>query len=86
LVDYRKVPRDAYELVKNALKGDYILSQYPSFHDSMIESFDIISLAGKISIYYYKDGTLQIEGDENNPSYHRIVRKVNALISKKDYF
>jgi len=52
----------------------------------MIESFDIISLAGKISIYYYKDGTLQIEGDENNPSYHRIVRKVNALISKKDYF
>jgi len=42
-------------------------------------------LAGKISIHYYKDGTLQIEGNENNPSYHRIVRKVNGLISKKDY-
>jgi hypothetical protein len=85
MVNYKKVPPEAYFLVKKALKGDFILSQYPSFHNSMMESFEIVSLDGKISIYYFKDGTLQIEGDEINPTYRRIVRKVNGLISKKDY-
>jgi hypothetical protein len=85
MVNYRKVPPDAYELVKKSLKREHVLSHYPSFHDSMMESFDIVSIDGKISVYYYKDGTLQIDGDETNPSYHRIVRKVNGLISKKDY-
>jgi hypothetical protein len=85
LVNYKKVPPDVYLLVKKALKGDFILSQYPSFHDSMMESFEIISIDGKISVYYFKDGMLQIEGDDTNPAYRRIVRKVNGLISKKDY-
>ena len=85
MVNYKKVPPDAYFLVKKALKGDFILSQYPSFHESMMESFEIISIEGKISIYYFKDGTLQIEGDEVNPTYRRIIRKINGLISKKDY-
>ncbi|HYL65493.1 MAG TPA: hypothetical protein VET47_00045, partial [Candidatus Limnocylindrales bacterium] len=83
--NYRKVPPDAFGLVKRSLKREYILSQYPSLHDSMVESFDIVSLDGKISVYYYKDGTLQIEGDETNPAYRRIVKIVNGLISKKDY-
>ena len=86
MVNYKKVPPDVYQLVKKALKEDFILSQYPSFHDSMLESFEIISIDGKISVYYFKDGTFQIEGDEINPAYRRIVRKVNGLISKKDYF
>jgi len=85
LINYKKVPPDVYLLVKKALKGDFILSQYPAFHDSMMESFEIVSIDGKISIYYFKDGTLQIEADETNPVYRRIVRKVNGLISKKDY-
>lgn len=85
MINYKKVPPDAYLLVKKALGGNFVLSQYPSFHDSMIESFAIISLNGTISVYYFKDGTLQIDGDENNHTYHRIIKKVNGLISKKDY-
>lgn len=85
MVNYKKVPPDVYHLVKKTLKRDYVLSQYPSFHDSMMDSFEIISIDGKTSVYYFKDGTLQIEGDETNPIYRRIVRKINGLISKKDY-
>jgi len=85
MINYRNVPPDIYELVKKSLKKDYILSQYPSFNDSMAESFDLISLDGKISIHYYRDGVLQIEGNDDNRTFIRIVRKVNGLISKKDY-
>lgn len=85
MVNYKKIPPDVYLHVKKALKGDFILSHYPSFHDSMMESFEIVSIDGKISVYYFKDGMLQIEGDETNPAYRRIIRKVNNLISKKDY-
>ena len=85
MINYKKVPPDAYLFVKKALKGDFILSQYPSFHDSMMESFAIISLDGKISVYYFKDGTLQIEGDETSNTFRGIVKKVNGIISKKDY-
>ena len=85
MVDYKKVPPDVYYSVKGLLVDDYILSQYPSFHESMFDSFEIVSIDGKISIYYYKDGTLKIEGDQSNPSYRRIIKRVNNLISKKDY-
>ena len=51
----------------------------------MLESFEIISIDGKIAIYYYKDGTLAVEGDEGNSFFRRIVRQVNKIISKKDY-
>lgn len=85
MVDYKKVPPDVYYSVKGSLVDDYILSQYPSFHESMFDSFEIVSIDGKISIYYYKDGTLKIEGDQSNPSYRRIIKRVNNLISKKDY-
>ena len=50
-----------------------------------MDSFEIISLDGKISVYYYKDGTLEIEGSDANPVYRRIIRLVNNLVSKKDY-
>ena len=51
----------------------------------MLESFEIISIDGKISIYYYKDGTLAVEGNEKDPSFRRIIRQVNKLVSKKEY-
>lgn len=85
MVVYKKVPPDLYYMIKKALKRDHIVTQYPSFHDSMMESFEIVSIDGKVSIYYFKDGIFQIEGDETNPVYRRIIRRVNSLISKKDY-
>ncbi len=85
MVDYKKVPPDVYYSTKGSLQRDYILSQYPSYHESMLDSFEIVSIDGKISVYYYKDGTLKIEGEQSNPSYRRIIKRVNGLISKKDY-
>ena len=51
----------------------------------MLESFEIVSIDGKISVYYYKDGTLEIQGSDTNPTFRRIVKKTNGLASKKDY-
>jgi hypothetical protein len=85
MVNYKKVPPDTYQSIKRSLKKDYILSQYPSFHDSMLDSFEMVSLDGKISVYYYKDGTVEIEGSEDNPTYRRVIKRVNGVISKKDY-
>ena len=85
MANYRNVPPDSYLRVKKGLQYDHVVSQYPSFHESMYDSFEIISLDGKVAIYYYKDGVLAIEGDERNPFYRRIVRQVNKLISKKEY-
>jgi len=56
-----------------------------SFHESTYDSFEIISLDGKVAVYYCKDGTLAIRDDEKNPLYRRIIRLVNKLILKKDY-
>lgn len=53
---YRDVPPDLYFLIKKGLQNDHVASQYPSFHESMYDSFEIFSLDGKISVYYYKDG------------------------------
>jgi len=85
LVRYRAVPPDSYFRVKKGLQNDHVLSQYPSFHDTMLESFEIISIDGKIAIYYYKDGTLAVEGNEKDPLFRRIIRQVNKLVSKKEY-
>lgn len=82
---YKKLPPDVYGSVKRTLTDDFILSHYPGYHESMMDSFEIISLDGKISVYYYKDGTLEIEGSDANPVYRRIIRLVNNLVSKKDY-
>lgn len=84
-VQYSRVPPDLYFLVRRNLQEDHILSQYPSFHESMMDSFEIISIDGKISVYYYKDGLLEIQGDEKNKTFRRIVKQVNKSISKKDY-
>ena len=51
----------------------------------MLESFEIISLDGKIAVYYYKDGTLAVEGDDKDPLFRRIIRQVDKLVSKKEY-
>ncbi len=85
MTSYRSVPPDSYLRVKKGLQNDHMVSQYPSFHESMYDSFEIISLDGKVAVYYYKDGTLVIQGDEKNPSCRRIIQQVNKLISKKDY-
>ena len=85
LVRYNTVPPDLYLRVKKGLQNDHVLSQYPSFHESMYDSFEIISLEGKVAVYYYKDGTLAVEGNESNSFFRRIVRQVNKIISKKEY-
>jgi hypothetical protein len=85
MINYRNVPPDVYIHIKKGLQSDHVVSQYPSFHESMYDSFEIISLSGKISIYYYKNGMLTIEGNERDSFHRRIIRQVNKLISKKEY-
>jgi ribonuclease HIII len=51
----------------------------------MHDSFEIVSLEGKVAVYYYKDGTLTVEGDDGDAFFRRIVRQVNKMISRKDY-
>lgn len=85
MVKYKKLPPDTYYSIKRSLTEDFILSQYPSYHDSMLESFELVSIDGKISIYYYKDGTLEVQGQDANHTFGRIIRRINSLVSKKDY-
>ena len=51
----------------------------------MLESFEIISIDGKIVIYYYKEGTLAVEGNEKDLLFSRIIRQVNKFVSKKEH-
>lgn len=51
----------------------------------MYDSFEIVSLEGKVAVYYYKNGTLAVEGNEVDSFFRRIARQVNKIISKKDY-
>jgi hypothetical protein len=85
LVQYIAVPPDTYVRVKRGLQEDHMVSQYPSFHESMYDSFEIISIEGRAAIHYYKNGRLALEGDENNSFFRRIVRHVNKIVSTRDY-
>ncbi|MDE1818118.1 MAG: hypothetical protein KGH86_03600 [Thaumarchaeota archaeon] len=85
MVRYNLVPPDTYIRVKKGLQGDHMVSQYPSFHESMYDSFEIISLDDKVAVYYYKNGTLAVEGDDKNSFFRSVVRQVNKLVSRKDY-
>ena len=85
MVKYRNLPPDIYYSVRRSLTEDFVLSHYPSYHDSMRDSFEIVSIDGRISVYYYKDGTLEVDGTEENRAYRRIIRRINTMVSKKDY-
>ena len=84
-MSYNSVPPDLYFLVKKGLQNNNVVSQYPSFHESMHDSFEIITLDGNISIYYYKDGRLLIQSDKQDLFFRKIIRQINKIISKKDY-
>ncbi|MDE1725079.1 MAG: hypothetical protein KGH76_04185 [Thaumarchaeota archaeon] len=85
MVQYIAVPPDTYVRVKRGLQKDHMLSQYPSFHESMYDSFEIISIYGRASVHYYKNGRLVLEGDESNSFFRRIVRQVNKIVSTREY-
>ncbi|MGI0058583.1 MAG: hypothetical protein ACREBJ_02345 [Nitrosotalea sp.] len=38
-----------------------------------------------VAAYYYKNGTLVVEGDDKNSFFRSIVHQVNKLVSRKDY-
>ncbi|GEM_PF-3498723 len=85
MVAYKKLPPDLYHMIKRSLARDYVLSQYPACHDAMLDSFEIVSIDGNVPVFYYKDGTLEVSGDESNRTFRRMVRRLNGLVSKKDY-
>ena len=85
MVKYNSVPPDTYIRVKKGLQGDHIVSQYPSFHESMYDSFEIISLDGAVAVYYYKDGTLEVKGNDKNSFFRSVIRQVNKIVSRKEY-
>jgi hypothetical protein len=57
-----------------------MFSQHPSFHESMHDSFEIISLDDKVSICHYKNGILVIQGDE------KIISSQNNASGKQTNF
>lgn len=85
MVQYNAVPPDTYTRVKKGLQEDHVVSQYPSFHESMYDSFEIISIDGRVAIHYYKNGTLAVEGDDANSFCRKIIRQVNKLVSRREY-
>jgi hypothetical protein len=85
LVQYNAVPPDTYTRVKRGLQEEHVVSQYPSFHESMYDSFEIISIDGRAAIHYYKNGTLAVEGDDTNSFFRKIVRQINKLVSRREY-
>ena len=85
MVRYKNLPPDLYHMIKRSLAEDYVLSQYPPYHDAMLDSFEIVSIDGSVPVFYYKDGTLEIPGDESSRAFRRVVKRVNGIVSKKDY-
>jgi ribonuclease HIII len=50
----------------------------------MHDSFEIISLNGKIAVYYYKNGMLAVEGDDKNSFFRSTVHQVNKLFQREN--
>ena len=62
MASFKNVNAAGFEEIKIGLKKLFNITPYPSNDESVIESFDIVSLGFKFSITYYKTGTLLVQG------------------------
>ncbi len=74
MASFKNVSSEDFEEIKTGLKKLFNITPYPSDDQSILESFDIVSLGFKISVTYYKTRTLLIQGDELHEDFQIAVR------------
>jgi len=74
MTSFKNVNVADFEEIKTGLKKLFNITPYPSTDESVIESFDIVSLGVKFSITYYKTGTLLVQGDDSHEDFLIIIR------------
>ena len=74
MASFKNVNVADFEEIKTGLKKLFNITPYPSNDESVIESFDIVSLGSKFSITYYKTGTLLVQGDDSHEDFLIIIR------------
>ena len=74
MTSFKNVNVADFEEIKTGLKNLFSITPYPSTDESVIESFDIVSLGSKFSITYYKTGTLLVQGDDSHEDFLIIIR------------
>ncbi len=74
MVSFKNVNAAHFEEIKTGLEKLFNIIPYPSNDQSILESFDIVSLGFKISITYYKTGTLLVQGNESHEDFQIAVR------------
>ncbi len=80
MVSFKSVSSEDFEEIKSGLKKLFNIIPYPSNDQSILESFDIVSLGFKISITYYKTGTLLVQGDESHEDFQIIIRFIEFYL------
>jgi len=74
MTSFKNVNVADFEEIKTGLKNLFSITPYPSTDESVIESFDIVSLGFKFSFTYYKTGTLLVQGDDSHEDFLIIIR------------
>jgi len=74
MTSFKNVNVADFEEIQTGLKKLFNITPYPSSDESVIESFDIVSLGVKFSITYYKTGTLLVQGDDSHEDFLIIIR------------
>ncbi len=80
MASFKNVNAAGFEEIKTGLKKLFNITPYPSNDESVIESFDIVSLGFKFSITYYKTGTLLVQGDETHEDFQIIIRFIEFYL------
>ena len=80
MASFKNVNAAGFEEIKTGLKKLFNITPYPSNDESVIESFDIVSLGFKFSITYYKTETLLVQGDETHEDFQIIIRFIEFYL------
>ena len=73
MVSFKNIKTSDYEKIKRDLKKLFKITPYPSNDQSVIETFDIVSLGYKFPVTYYKTKTLLIQGDVSHQDFKRAI-------------
>ncbi|MGI0006456.1 MAG: hypothetical protein ACREAR_00465 [Nitrosotalea sp.] len=85
LLRYKLVPPDTYIRVKKVLQGAVWCHNIHHFMNQCVIRLKSYIFEWSVAAYYYKNGTLVVEGDDKNSFFRSIVHQVNKLVSRKDY-
>ena len=74
MVSFKNVNAADFAEIKTGLNKLFNITPYPSNDESVLESFDIVSIGSKFPVVYYETKTLLIQGDESHEDFQLAVR------------